>query len=859
MPKSVSSDISLSDQLRAGRLQPEQIVSIATQIGADLAAAHGAGAIHGNLTSACIMLRSDGGSLRARITGFGSESPTAIGQSELAPELRLSEPASVAGDIYGFGEILTNLAASMPGSELEGPWKAVARRCLDPEPSRRFSSVQEVLASLAIPLLDEDGTVAPSPGPPTVGQGRWGDFQLLRRLGQGAFGEVWRAWDPVLEREVALKLLLPRGLNAEQELATVVAEARAIARVRHPNIVSVYGVDRREGRVGFWSDFVRGRTLSEIVRVDGPLPARETTLIGVALCDALEAVHHAGLLHRDIKASNAMQDENGRVLLMDFGLSQDSHRSSEIAGTPNYMSPELRSGRPPTVQSDIYALGVLLLFLATGAYPLLQGGEAATPVHWKLAGDAATVELLRQCIAAATQRDPQQRFLGVAAMRRALSVALDAGISTQGSGRGAKRVARWIWMLAGLGAVLAAVAIAVPLLSHNGAATPAAGTAAYQEYLAAENALDRYDRPGNTQKAIALYQQTIERAPDFALAEAGLARADWRMYHDTSDSKWAGQATQAAAKADEINPALAPVQMTLGTIHVDQGQFGLGMQELEKAESLDPHNGDVHAALAEAYRQQGRIADAKNEYQTAMDLAPDTWRWPYLLGAMQIDSGDYPAAVSSLQSALAKTPDNARILYDLGVAYRKQNHFADAQSAYEKSIALDPRSDTIMALGAVMLLQGDQADAVHEYRRAVNMNPDDWNTWGNLAAALSWDGNESPESVRAYERAIALGQAQLKTTPEDSYLLSVLANYYAALHRSANALPLVRKSLALAPDDPDVLERAGESYEMLGNRENALENLDKALRLGFSPDYIRKVPVFRALRRDPSTPQQIRD
>jgi Flp pilus assembly protein TadD len=299
--------------------------------------------------------------------------------------------------------------------------------------------------------------------------------------------------------------------------------------------------------------------------------------------------------------------------------------------------------------------------------------------------------------------------------------------------------------------------------------------------------------------------------------------------------------------------------MTLGTIHVDQGQFGLGMQELEKAESLDPHNADVHAALAEAYRQQGRLADAKNEYQTAMDLAPDAWRWPYLLGAMQIDSGDYPAAVSSLQSALAKTPDNARILYDLGVAYRKQNHFADAQSAYEKSIALDPRSDTIMALGAVMLLQGDQADAVHEYRRAVNMNPDDWNTWGNLAAALSWDGNESPESVRAYERAVALGQAQLKTTPEDSYLLSVLANYYAALHRSANALPLVRKSLALAPNDPDVLERAGESYEMLGNRENALENLDKALRLGFSPDYIRKVPVFRALRRDPSTPQQIRD
>ena len=138
------------------------------------------------------------------------------------------------------------------------------------------------------------------------------------------------------------------------------------------------------------------------------------------------------------------------------------------------------------------------------------------------------------------------------------------------------------------------------------------------------------------------------------------------MYLDTSDSKWAKEATQAAARADGINSALAPVKMTLGDVGVDQGQFGLGMQELEQAESLDPDSADVHAALAEAYRQQGRLADAKKEYQTAVDLDPSEWRWPYLLGAMQIDSGDYPGAETSLESALQKTPDNARILYDLG-------------------------------------------------------------------------------------------------------------------------------------------------------------------------------------------------
>ena len=83
------------------------------------------------------------------------------------------------------------------------------------------------------------------------------------------------------------------------------AEARAIARVRHQNIVSVYGVDRRDDGGGFWSDFVRGRTLTHLVRAEGPLSARNTLAIGSALCQALAAVHHAGLLHRDIKAKTA--------------------------------------------------------------------------------------------------------------------------------------------------------------------------------------------------------------------------------------------------------------------------------------------------------------------------------------------------------------------------------------------------------------------------------------------------------------------------------------------------------------------------------------------------------------------------
>ena len=90
----------------------------------------------------------------------------------------------------------------------------------------------------------------------------WGSFKLLARVGHGSFGEVYRAWDPQLEREVALKLLLPGSVGGDEEYRAMLREARALAAVQHPNIVHVYGIDRHDGRVGFWTDFVRGKTLS---------------------------------------------------------------------------------------------------------------------------------------------------------------------------------------------------------------------------------------------------------------------------------------------------------------------------------------------------------------------------------------------------------------------------------------------------------------------------------------------------------------------------------------------------------------------------------------------------------------------
>jgi TolB-like protein/Tfp pilus assembly protein PilF/tRNA A-37 threonylcarbamoyl transferase component Bud32 len=200
----------------------------------------------------------------------------------------------------------------------------------------------------------------------------WGHLRVLERIGGGAFGEVYRAWDTRLDREVALKLLPADRAAGDGPASSIIQEGRLLARVRHPNVVTIYGAEQIGGRIGLWMEFVRGRTLKQIVDDGKVFSGAEAIEIGVELCQAVAAVHNEGLLHRDIKAQNVMLAENGRAMLMDFGTGRElaDNSTSDLAGTPLYLAPEILAGHEATVQSDIYSLGVLLYHLVTGSYPI---------------------------------------------------------------------------------------------------------------------------------------------------------------------------------------------------------------------------------------------------------------------------------------------------------------------------------------------------------------------------------------------------------------------------------------------------------------------------------------------------------
>ncbi len=256
---------------------------------------------------------------------------------------------------------------------------------------------------------------------------RWGHLHLLEHVASGSFGDVYRAWDPAIDREVALKLLRPHARDQADPDETI-EEGRLLARVRHPSVVTVYGAARIDGRVGIWMEFVHGRTLAGAVQQDGALSPDDVIARGVTLCDAVAAVHDAGLLHRDIKAQNVMLASDGRLVLMDFGAGRPvDERSRDVAGTPLYLAPEVVKGREATIRSDVYSLGVLLHFLATATFPRLSPGPLRELQRQGVAIDRPSAPSLTslspgldRIIARAIAWDPDARFESARGLGEAL-------------------------------------------------------------------------------------------------------------------------------------------------------------------------------------------------------------------------------------------------------------------------------------------------------------------------------------------------------------------------------------------------------------------------------------------------------
>ena len=308
--------------------------------------------------------------------------------------------------------------------------------------TKRFLLQLQSLEKLARFRSRSAGAGSPETAP---GLFQWGSLRVLEKLGEGGFAEVFRAWDPALEREVALKLRRPDTERTESGTRAWLEEARRLARVRHPHVVAIYGAEIRESRVGMWMERVAGKTLEEVLGDHGPLGAREAALIGVELCGALAAVHGAGMLHGDVKTTNVMREAGGRIVLMDFGAGSEmvpgpTEGAAVTFATPLVSAPEVLRGGGMRVESDLYALGVLLYRLVTARHPVI--GEGFEEIRGKIErGEIVPLRDLRpdlspafvEVVTQALRIDPAERFPSAGAMEAALVRAIGVpGTATSG-------------------------------------------------------------------------------------------------------------------------------------------------------------------------------------------------------------------------------------------------------------------------------------------------------------------------------------------------------------------------------------------------------------------------------------------
>lgn len=684
---------------------------------------------------------------------------------------------------------------------------------------------------------------------------RWGPFEKLQRIGKGSFGEVYRAFDPSLQRYVALKLLLPRGLTRADETAAVLREARATARVRHPNVVPIYGVDRHGGRIGFWSDFVRGQTLRSLIEAQGVMGPREAALVGIDVCKAVGAVHAANLLHRDIKASNVMREEGGRILLMDFGLTHAPGTDDGPSGTPLYMAPEILTGHAASVATDVYAIGVLLFYLMSGRHPVEDVHAPGTRLRLlDLRPDLP--EALAHVVETAAHVDPHKRFGSTGQMIAALSDAIGmspaAALASQATSR--RSLARFV--IAGL--ALAAVVVffvardpsrptaIAPLLS-----APPTLVGPEDEYRRAHDLIAHYYRPGALETAIPLLEAIVARNPEFAPALADLGRANYLEFTQQRDTKYVEPARQYATRALALSPGLASAHATLGGLYAFTDQNDLAEHELQEALRLDRFNVEAHSGLAELYTRQGRRELIEPTLQKAISLAPEDWGLVSQLGGYYLDNGAWTKASEQFRRAVDLAPDNPRAYNNLGLAYRGLDQLDEAATAFRKAIELDPTFLHYRNLGRVLSDAGQYEEAERAIKRSIEIRPNQYRAWGVLALVYARQRADATVIQESYRKAIALAGDLLKQTPKDAYLLADVGSYYAAIGMESESLPLLARAAALAPEVPDVLYQVALGYEALHRRDDALRYVAKARAGGYSASAVNRSPELADLRADP--------
>ncbi len=719
---------------------------------------------------------------------------------------------------------------------------------------------------------------------------RLGSFEVLGPLGAGGMGEVYRARDTRLGRDVAIKVLPESFARDPARAARFEREARLLAAINHPAIGAIYGAEEFDSLRCIIMELVPGQTLAERI-LRGPIPLEEACDLSRQIAEALEAAHEKGVIHRDLKPANIKITPEGRVKVLDLGLAKatempssgeglsdtptvtlEQTREGTILGTVEFMSPEQARGKPVDKRTDIWAFGCILYEMLSGRRAFT--GETVTDVlaavvsaepDWSRL-PAATPARVRELLARCLQKDANRRLRDIGDARAEIDLVREG--SAPAKPPGAAPEGRWPAAAAfAVFAAAAALAIWLALRSHPAAAPE------LPEHK--QLAVLPFRNLTGDESAVLMGVGLVETVSARLSGLPGL-----QVVTPTTVVAAADQSTEVLRVARKVGANL----VVLGTFQRERDTVRITYRVVNVRDGVQIAAGKLDGSASDLFTLQDRLADVvakdlrlpgSRYHATAFPGldADQQARYLQAIGLLQrYDRRDSVERALKLLSGLAdERPNSAVVLAAQGRANLAMMVFTKERSWGERALlaadaarALDPDlPDVDVTLGQTLLASGRTKESVAAFRRALAANPDDFEALLGLGRAQEKAGEErdaeasirraielQPMSFAAYNHlgafyyhrgryrdAAGMFDRAAKMAPDSYSALSNLGGASTMACDFAAANDAFRKALALQPTNPAAASNLGLTQLWTGHFAESTTVLEKAVQL--APDDFR--------------------
>jgi serine/threonine protein kinase/Flp pilus assembly protein TadD len=703
---------------------------------------------------------------------------------------------------------------------------------------------------------------------------RLGPYEVQERLGKGGMGEVYRARDSRLERDVAIKVLPEQLAQDPHALARFYREVRAIAAMSHPHIMTIHDIGTEHGLTYAVMELLEGQTLGKRIKF-GVIEWRIAVEIATAIADGLAAAHAKGIIHRDIKPENIFLTNHSGVKILDFGLARLETKSATpppgvpmletqpglLLGTVAYMSPEQVRGQPADARSDIFGFGCVLYEMVTGRHPFLAQTTADTMsliLHeaapaLSQSGRERPAELDR-LILCCLQKDPAQRFQSARELAQTLRN-LGQGALTSPAGR-QQQLETSAYLETPRPQVALSLAPSVAVLPFRNMSSDSENEY-FSDGLAEEliNALTKVEglQVASRTSAFAFkgknedVRKIGEQLNVRTVLEGSVRKAGNRLrisaqlvsvadgYHLWSET-YNRELADVFAIQDEIAHNIA---RSLQVILSDKDK-----RAIEKVPTADVKAYDFYLRgrqFVHQFRRKG-FEFAQQMFARAIAIDPgyalayagiaDCHSLLYMY--WDTNAANLQQADEASRKALALDADLAEAHVARGLAVSLKKSYAEAEQEFETAIRLDPSLFAARYFyGRACISQGKLLQAAGLFEHACQLRPDDYQAATHLTSIYGGLGRQA-DAQAACQRAIQIVTKHLELHPEDARALYLGAVVWCKLEEPARGLEWASRALALDPDEPVTLYNVACLYALQGQVEPALECLENALKHGFA-------------------------